>query len=204
MSKKVHYWSGMLITIFVGFHLLNHLLSVFGATAHIEWMNRFRVVYRYPLVEILLLLAVLVQVISGLSLFRKTKNTATNFWERLQRWTGLYLALFFMIHLSAVLGGRYILGLDTNFYFGVAGLNTFPLLLFFVPYYACAILAFFGHIASIHYQKMQKSVLGLSVRHQSQLILGVGVMVSLITLYGLTNGFSGVAIPAEYDILIGK
>jgi hypothetical protein len=40
------------------------------------------------------------------------------------------MALFLIIHVSAVLTGRFILHLDTNFYFGVAGINNFPFSLF--------------------------------------------------------------------------
>jgi succinate dehydrogenase/fumarate reductase cytochrome b subunit len=204
IPKKIHYWSGILITVFVVFHLLNHAVSLFGADSHIAWMNSFRIVYRHPIVEILLLLAVLVQIISGIQLFRRTRDTAKGFWAKLQRWSGGYLAMFFLIHLSAVLGGRYVLNLDTNFYFGVAGLNTFPFLLFFVPYYGLAIIAFFAHIASIHFHKMKKSIFSITVSQQSKGILIFGVCLTMLILYGLTNGFGGVAIPAEYNVLIGK
>jgi len=116
----------------------------------------------------------------------------------------LYLAFFLAMHVGAVLTGRYILNLDTNIYFGVAGLNTFPFYLFFVPYYGLAIIAFFGHIASIHYQKMKKAVFGITVEQQSKFILIKGIIVAVIILYGLTNGFTGMEIPEEYNLLIGK
>ena len=109
-----------------------------------------------------------------------------------------------MIHLSAVLVGRYFLSLDTNFYFGVAGLNSFPLNLFFIPYYGLAILSFFGHIAAIHNKKMKYKILHLTPEQQSKTILILGIFVTLIIFYGLTNHFKGVTIPAEYKILIGK
>ena len=84
---------------------------------NIEIMNVLRHFYRNFFVETILLLAVLVQIISGLKLFRTNrKNAKTNF-EKLHIWTGLYLAIFFVIHLSAILGGRLFLHLDTNFYF---------------------------------------------------------------------------------------
>ena len=44
--KKFHYISGRTITIFVGLHLFNHFISVFGAHAHIEMMNTLRIFYR--------------------------------------------------------------------------------------------------------------------------------------------------------------
>ncbi|AXE17373.1 hypothetical protein DR864_06330 [Runella rosea] len=202
--KKIHYISGLAITLFVGIHLFNHSLSVWGDDRHIEMMNTLRIFYRNIFVETILLVAVFTQIVSGLKLFKTNRKTAVSYFEKLQIWTGLYLAFFFIIHLSAVLGGRYVLQLDTNFYFGVAGLNTFPLNLFFVPYYGLAILSFFGHIAAIHNKKMKKSVLGLTPNQQSTLIVVLGFILTIFIFYGLTNQFNGVTIPKEYDVIIGK
>ena len=44
--KKIHYFSGITISIFIGLHLFNHFYSLFGANAHIEQMNDLRIVYR--------------------------------------------------------------------------------------------------------------------------------------------------------------
>ena len=204
LLKRIHYLSGLTITIFIGLHLFNHFMSLFGAEYHIELMNRLRIAYRNVFVETVLLIAVFVQIASGLKLFFSKRKLVHDYHGRLQIWTGLYLAFFLFMHVSAVLTGRYILNLDTNFYFGVAGLNTFPLSLFFVPYYSFAIIAFFGHISAIHYQKMKKEVLGLSVEKQSKLILIAGIIATVIIIFGLTNGFTGVEIPKEYDVIIGK
>ena len=204
LIKKLHYISGLTITIFVGMHLFNHVWSILGAKAHIELMNIFRLFYRNIFIEIILLTAVLIQIISGIKLFIINRKIAISNFEKLHIWSGMYLALFFVIHLSAVLGGRFILKLDTNFYFGVAGLNTFPFNLFFVPYYGLAIISFFGHIAAIHAKKMQISILGLTAQQQSITILVFGIALTLLIFYGLTNGFKGVEIPKEYGILIGK
>lgn len=202
--KKLHYFSGITITIFVGLHLINHLYSIFGAKAHIELMNDFRVVYRNIIIETLLLLAVGIQIVSGIKLFFKKRKNVSDFFEILQIWTGIYLAVFLIIHLSAVLSGRLILNLDTNFYFGVAGLNTFPLNLFFIPYYGLAIISFFGHISAVHSKKMQNKILGINPNKQSYIILISGILLTLAILYGLTNGFNRVEIPNEYKIMTGE
>ena len=202
--KKLHYFSGITLSIFIVLHLSNHLYSLLGANAHIEMMNELRVIYRNFIAEGILLLAVSIQIVSGIKLFLKKRKTESNFWERVQSWTGIYLAFFLLFHLSAVFGGRLILNLDTNFYFGVAGLNTFPFNLFFIPYYGLAIISFFGHISAIHSVKMKNSLLGIEPIKQSYAILIVGIILTFIILYGLTNGFNGVEIPSEYDIMIGK
>ncbi|MEO7990247.1 MAG: hypothetical protein ABI663_11950 [Chryseolinea sp.] len=202
--KKLHLLSGITITIFITLHLFNHTTSILGADKHIEIMNTLRHFYRNVLVETILLSAVFIQIISGLTLFKRNRKSAQSGFEKLHIWTGLYLALFFVIHLSAVFGGRIFLHLDTNFYFGVAGLNTFPLNLFFIPYYGLAILSFFGHIASVHHKKMKTEIFALAPPAQSKLILFFGIGLTLIIFYGLTNHFNGVTIPEEYNVLIGK
>lgn len=70
-TKELHYLSGLLIALFVGLHLFNHFTSIYGAQVHIQWMNRLRVVYRNPIIEVVLLSAVVVQIVSGIHLFRK-------------------------------------------------------------------------------------------------------------------------------------
>jgi hypothetical protein len=202
--RRVHYFSGLIITIFIVLHLFNHFCSLWGANIHIEVMNTLRPVYRTIFSEIVLLSSVTIQIITGITLFcKKLKNTNSDF-EKLQIWTGLYLSVFFVIHLSAVIGGRYIFHLDTNFYFGVAGLNTFPYNIFFIPYYGLAIIAFFGHVAAIHHKKMKYKVLGITPKQQAKAIIFMGICLMILIFYGLTNHFAGVKIPDEYNILIGK
>lgn len=202
--KKIHYISGLTISVFIGLHLFNHFCSIFGADKHIVIMKNLRYLYRNIFVETILLLAVFVQIISGLKLFINNRKIAITQFDKIHIWTGLYLAVFFVIHLSAVLGGRYFLQLDTNFYFGVAGLNSFPHNLFFIPYYGLAIFSFFGHIAAIHNKKMKFSLLTLKPNQQAKAILIFGLILTAILFYGLTNQFNGIKIPKDYEVLIGK
>ena len=202
--RKLHYFSGIAISIFVGLHLFNHFYSLFGANAHIDLMNNLRLFYRNILIETILLLAVLIQIISGISLFTKKRKTVSGFFDKLHIWSGLYLAFFFVLHVSTILYARNLMNLDTNFYFGVAGLNTFPLTLFFVPYYGLAVISFFSHVAAIHIKKMKYDLLGLTPKFQSVAILVSGVVFTVVMFYGLTNGFTGVEIPEELNEMIGK
>lgn len=163
-------------------------------------MQDLRVVYRNPLVESLLLLAVGWQIFSGIKLWR-TKKNQTQFFEKIHIWSGLYLAFFLLIHVVAVLTGRFILHLDTNFYFGIASLNAFPVNLFFIPYYTLAVVSFFAHLAAVHHLKMKKPVLGMSVPVQSYIILFSGGVLALLLLYSLTNHFNGFEVPPAYKLL---
>lgn len=205
MNKRTfHLFSGIVISVFVVLHLSNHMFSVLDAEKHIEVMDALRNFYRNIFIEIILLASVAFQIYSGLILFMSARKSANDFFSKLHIWTGLYLAIFFVIHLSAILAGRWILKLDTNFYFGAAGINTFPLSLFFIPYYIFAILSFFGHIAAVHSKKMKHNLLGINPNFQAVAIICIGVLITIICFYGLTNHFQGFTIPNEYGVLVGR
>jgi len=204
MTKKLHYFSGITLAVFISIHLFNHFFSIWGADRHIKLMDTLRHFYRNPFFEGLILSAVVVQIVSGFSLVRRKRKNITTRFEKIQVWTGLYLAFFLLIHVSAILTGRYVLHLDTNFYFGAAGLNTFPLNLFFIPYYGLSIVGVSGHVAAIHSQKMKRVVFGLTPGAQSKLVIYAGIVAAIVILYGFTNQFNGVTVPTEYNILIGK
>ena len=198
--RQLHYVSGISLALFTGLHLSNHLASLFGAEFHIQFMEAIRPIYRNIVVESLLMLAILLQVFSGLKLVLQKRKAAGDFYSKLQIRSGLYLAFFLLAHSSAVLLGRYVLGLDTNFYFGAAALNSFPYLLFFVPSYLLAILSVFGHLAAVHRLKMKASILGFSPTQQSNIIIGMSLVLSLLIFYGMTNQFQGVDLPTEYQL----
>jgi hypothetical protein len=183
-----HYFSGITLAVFIGFHLVNQLFSLGGAGAHIELMNRFRRVYRFPPVEALLLAAVLSQLMTGMRLlfYRPRKTIA----EKVQIYSGLYLSFFLLAHVSAVLFCRYQ-HLDSNFWLAAAGLNYRPATLFFLPYYFLAVTAVFSHVAAVHYRKT-------GARRVSWVIAGVGIAAAVLILAGFTNGLRWQEVPRDY------
>ncbi|MCU0428602.1 MAG: hypothetical protein MUF42_01395 [Cytophagaceae bacterium] len=199
-TRSLHYFGGVFLFVFVSLHLINHAASLWGSESHIALMATLRHFYRHPVLEALLGMALISQGISGIRLWRNLRGTTMEFFQRMQVWSGLYLLFFLVIHTSAVLGGRWLLGLDTNFYFGVAGINTFPLNLFFIPYYGLAVMSFFAHLAGIHYKKMKTPLLGLPVEAQSWGILLVGIVITGLLFAGFTDYFSGIDIPTPYQL----
>jgi hypothetical protein len=117
----------MLLTAFVAVHLANHLLALHSLALHQRGMALLRLGYRHPVVETLLLAAVLFQVGSGMWLLRRKWQRDAPFFERVQLYSGLYLAFFLLVHCGAVLTGRHLQHVDTDFYFAAMGLNTAPL-----------------------------------------------------------------------------
>ncbi len=48
------------------------------------------------------------------------------------------------------------------------------------------------------------TLFGATPKQQANFILIKGVVLTVIIMYGLTNGFTGVDIPEEYNVIIGK
>ncbi|SKA30894.1 hypothetical protein SAMN04488128_103369 [Chitinophaga eiseniae] len=178
-TRTGHYWSGLTLSVFIGFHLFNQLTALMGVGAHISVMQVLRLVYRHPVVETILLLAVVFQITTGLLMvFKRQQSTVAG---KIQVYSGLYLSFFLLVHVGAVLYGR-SLALDTNFYFAAAGLNMYPVTFFFIPYYLLAIGAVFLHVAAIHYRKTG------SLRWSRAIVLA-GLLAAILIISGFTNGF---------------
>lgn len=200
----LHYWSGLLLAVFILAHLANHLAVLGGIPAHLALMATLRAVYRQPVVEAILLLAVLVQAGTGLRQAAQLRRLALEPAARVQLWTGLYLAFFLLVHTGAVLTGRGYFGLDTTVYFAAAGLNTWPFSLFFVPYYLLAVGAVFGHLAAVHVRKGAAAFGARAARRQAWVLAGLGAVVGLLIVYGMTDGLRGRPIPAAYLRTLGR
>jgi hypothetical protein len=142
--RLLHRTSASLVGLFVFFHLLNHLALAAGSDVHLLVMSALRSLYRAPLFEVILLALVAAQVVSGLMLARPRLDgmVKRRDWQTM---SGLVVSGFLFIHVSAILWGRLYQGLDTNLWFAAAGFHVWPWLLFFVPYYGLAIIAFAAH-----------------------------------------------------------
>ncbi|WP_143774301.1 hypothetical protein [Niastella vici] len=151
--KKWHRRSGIIIATFLLFHVLNHLFALGGPSLHIAVMNLFRPIYRFWPIEILLLSSVLFQVISGPVLVIKKGFLRQPVYVIIQVLSGLYLSFFMIYHVRAVMLGRYMWKVNTDFYFAAGVANRYPEKLFFIPYYTLSLVCLFAHIACVHYVK---------------------------------------------------
>jgi len=151
--KSLHRLSGIVIASFLLLHITNHLFALGGPQLHIAVMNLFRCVYRFPPVEIILLMCLAFQLVSGVILVFKKGFLKQPFYVLIQLFSGLYLSFFMIYHVRAVMLGRYVWNAETDFYFAAGVANRYPEKLFFIPYYTLSLVCVFAHIASAHYIK---------------------------------------------------
>lgn len=156
--KSLHRLSGIVIASFLLLHITNHLFALGGPQLHTAVMNLFRHIYRFLPVEIFLLMCVVFQVISGVFLVFKKGFFKQPFYVLLQIVSGLYLSFFMIYHIRAVMLGRYVWNVNTDFYFAAGVANRHPEKMFFIPYYTLSLVCAFAHIACAHYIKRMKKL----------------------------------------------
>lgn len=198
--RKFHRLSACVLAVFILLHLGNHLAAVASAHAHIAFMEAIRPLYRHPVVEPVLLACVLFQCGSGTWMVLRSWKKRSGFVAWLQAGSGIYLALFLLLHVGAVLFGRAALKLDTNFYYAAAGFVLMPSAWFFAPYYFLAIFALFAHLACATYWQ---------VRARSPMVrrlaigipAGAGLALALLIDLALAGRLHPLDIPARYLLI---
>jgi len=196
--RNLHRVSAIPVATFALVHMANHLASLWSISSHIAFMEAARLIYRQPAIEAVLLLAVAFQIGSGASLVIRRLRRQRGFMAWLQTGSGAYLALFLCVHVGAVLYGRSVLMLDTNFYFAAAGFHVPPFQFFFAPYYFFAVLAFFTHLGCAAYWRLDPA--GRPARTLAVALPGlVGCFFALLICSSLAGMIQPVQVPQQYQ-----
>ena len=142
--RRAHGLSAALLALFVAAHMLNHAVGLFGEERHIAFMRVLRLGYRAWPVEALLIALLAWQAGSGVVMVVRGWRGRRGAVAWTQALSGGYLALFLLVHISAVLNAR-THGIDTDVRFAGQGLSA-GLAWFFVPYYGLAVTALATHL----------------------------------------------------------
>lgn len=202
MLNLVHRSLAVFIVIFVVLHLANHLSAVFGVATHIAFMEFIRPIYRNIFVEIALISALFVQLFLGLYFVYRSRGKRVGFYARAQALSGCYLVFFLVAHVSAVMNGRYVLDLDTNFNFAAAGMHVGYLVFWFVPYYFLAVFSIFMHLACALQWVMSQHDRFIGFANVSAgVLMSVGALTASLIVMSLGGCFYNVDIPAVYDVM---
>ncbi|WP_051279896.1 hypothetical protein [Hellea balneolensis] len=150
-AKPLHRATALILGLFILTHLAVHLFALGGIEAHLKALDAVQWIYRNPLGETLLVIAILTQIVTGLKRLKAKRKNKT-FWAKAQVLSGLYLMGFLIIHTGAAIFTHSVFGLETDFYWAAGSMNISPIKFFFWPYYFFAVLSFFVHFAcALHF-----------------------------------------------------
>ena len=146
-ARQAHQRVAIFLGLFLAAHFSTHFAALGGVEAQEAVMQTGRTVYRIPIIEIVLVLALAAQVCLGIDLLRRiAKRKRRDAWHWVQFTSGCYLAYFIIMHTSAALITRLALSLDTNFYWAAGTLTLEPLRYYFAPYYTLVVTALAAHL----------------------------------------------------------
>lgn len=183
-----HGISAVLITLFAAAHLFNHFAGLWGGEQHTAIQQALRLAYRNPIIETVLLVSIAFQLISGVLLLKRKLPRVVQWIDSLQAAAALYLVLFFLSHLSAVLRARFLRHKDTNWTWLTAdSLLTDPWSARLAPYYFLAVIALgihgaagIRHIMLSHGRSMQLADRSFYVTATGAAVLSACIMTALI------------------------
>ncbi|MGG2397816.1 hypothetical protein ACJRW5_12840 [Pseudomonas sp. SH1-B] len=190
--RVAHGVSGLLVTVFVAFHLFNHLFGLLGPELHAEVMDWGRTVYRSALIEPLLVVALLFQVTTGLRLVWQWSAAPGDLYRLFQLASGVFLAVFILGHLNAVfVFARLWAGIETDWAFATGaptGLIMDPWSIRLLPHYALGVFFVLAHLGSGLRIVMRAH--GASEKAANTVwwsIAAVSALVSLAIILGMTG-----------------
>jgi hypothetical protein len=200
-NQNLHRISGIIVSLFVIAHLFNHLMAWFGIATHQQILESLRLIYRQPIIEILLISCFFFQIYSGIKLISKLRQKEhLSKYEKIQKWTGIVFGLFITQHIIATISQRILFQFDTNFYFASRVVLQSPWKFYFVPYYFVGIMAFALHVANVHEHKIKPIIGGIQSKIHFRLILGAFFIMALIILYVFMGGRYDIVIPPQYQV----
>lgn len=188
--RRLHRLNAAALAVFLLIHLGNHAVIIGGTDAHLAAQSVLAPIYRVLPVQLLLLAAFGAQIALGLALLKRGRGRTAG-WRRAQALSGLVLAGFLLIHVSATLAAR-ASGLDTTVHFAAGGMFHPIGRLWFALYYPAAIAALATHIAAWLALRRRLS-------HRAALTLcAAGLAFGAAVTLGLGGAFGGPRPPAEY------
>ena len=186
-----HRLLALMLGLFITAHLLGHLAALHSIAAQDAVLETLRRVYRAPWVEPFLLSGFAVQIAIGLRLvWRRMAEKQKSIWSWLQILSGLYLALFVVLHASAAVWARWQYDLDTDFYWPAGTLVLSPLKYGFAPYYFFGIVSVFIHLAAaLHFA---------GVVRWPKILIGAGVLLAIALLAAFSGQLYSIELPESH------
>jgi hypothetical protein len=195
--RVVHGLTAVLLILYVGFHIINHLFGLVGPHAHASVMKIGRVAYRSSAGEPVLVGAMLFQVATGLYLAWRWSAAPQGFHRTYQVASGAYLSVYIVGHMNSVfIYARRFLRIPTDWNFAIGaptGLIHDAWNIRLLPHYALGVFFVLSHITSG--LRVVLIAHGVDQRHADR-VWNVGVALSAIVATAIIAGMCGVRIGA--------
>jgi hypothetical protein len=195
--RVVHGLTAAILSLYVLFHVANHLFGLIGPDAHAAVMKIGRVVYRSRVGEPVLVAAMLFQIGTGLYLAWRWSAAPHGFHRTYQIASGAYLSLFILGHMNSVfIYARTFLRIPTGWNFAIgapAGLIHDAWNIRLMPHYALGVFFVLSHLVSG--LRVVSIAHGVAPRHADRL-WAIGVAMSAIVAAAIIAGMCGVRIGA--------
>jgi hypothetical protein len=180
--RHIHASSAIVLATFVLAHVFNHSVAIISLEMNRVVLNALRLAYRQNVAQAVLIAAVAVQVITGLTMVWKYYLRRATPLRNLQLVSGLYLAVFLVTHLITVFTTRRS-GIDTDFVWAshapgglLASLSSVSLL----PRYSLAVLAVFVHLACQARWNLSRLISQSAARAVSYSVMALGAATTLV------------------------
>ena len=131
-------------------------VGLLGIDAHQRFIEAARLVYRHPVVEMAVLLAFFVQILTGIPLIIEIWTQKKDVIHQLQALSGLVMVIFILGHVASIAAARMIFNLDTNFDFAAATFAA-PLTNAAYGFYGAGVFALFTHLGCILFDIFKKT-----------------------------------------------
>lgn len=194
--ERLHKLSAGFVFAFLCLHFANHFVGLLGVDAHQQFIEAARLVYRHPVVEMAVLLAFFVQILTGVPLIIEIWTKKKDVIHQLQALSGLVMVIFILVHVGSIAAARLIFNLDTNFVFAAATFAA-PLTRAAYGFYGAGVFALFTHLGCILFDIFKKTNMPAG-----WLLLVVTLAIGGYLTYLLLMMYSGhlypVTIPDEY------
>ena len=193
--RIVHGMTAAVLSLYVAFHLANHLFGLIGPDAHAAVMKIGRVVYRSRVGEPVLVAAMLFQVGTGLFLACRWSAAPQGFHRTFQVGSGVYLSLYILGHMNSVfIYARSFLGIPTDWNFAIGaptGLIHDAWNIRLLPHYALGVFFVLSHLAS----GLRVVLIAHGVgRHAANRLWSAGVAISAVISAAIIAGMCGIRI----------